>query len=146
MIIQVSLPSCWAKNLVEREDPVDLLPGDGLRDGDLPLVVVAGDHLRRVAPEFVVAERPAAEKDLDVHRLLLVQPRHGGGGGGGLGDFEIPPVPRCGVGDSETFGVERGGGLGFGRGCGEFKILGKWPPSVRSCLEEERIWEADELT
>lgn len=48
------------RDLVECEDPVELLAGDGLRDGDLPLVVVAGDDLRRVAPKFVVAEGPAA--------------------------------------------------------------------------------------
>jgi len=49
-----------ASDLVEGEDPVELLAGDGLRDRDLPLVVVAGDDLRRVAPELVVAEGPAA--------------------------------------------------------------------------------------
>ena len=49
-----------ASDLVEGEDPVELLAGDGLRDSDLPLVVVAGDDLRRVAPELVVAEGPAA--------------------------------------------------------------------------------------
>jgi hypothetical protein len=49
-------------DLVEGEDTVDLLAGDGLRDGDLPLVVVAGDDLGRVAADLVVAERPARER------------------------------------------------------------------------------------
>jgi hypothetical protein len=57
----------WAREgkgkryLVEGEDPVELLPRDGLRDGDLPLEVVAGDDLRRVAPDLVVAEGPGWE-------------------------------------------------------------------------------------
>ena len=48
------------------KDPIDLLPGNGVRDGDLPLVVVevAGHHLRRVAPELVVAEDPAGVKHM----------------------------------------------------------------------------------
>ena len=48
------------------KDPIDLLPGNGVRDGDLPLVVVevAGHHLRRIPPELVVAEDPAGVKHM----------------------------------------------------------------------------------
>ena len=67
-------------NLVEREDPIDLLRCNGLRDGDLPLVVVAGDHLRRVAPELVVAEGPAGVEHTRRRRLGT---RIWGGEGGG---------------------------------------------------------------
>ena len=54
------------RTLSKVKDPIDLLPGNGVRDGDLPLVVVAvaGHHLWRVAPELVVAEDPAGVKHM----------------------------------------------------------------------------------
>ena len=42
--------------LVERKNPINLLPCDGLRDGDLSLVLVAGHDLRRIAPQLVIVE------------------------------------------------------------------------------------------
>jgi hypothetical protein len=102
-------------DLVEGEDTVDLLAGDGLRDGDLPLVVVAGDDLGRVAADLVVAERPAAEEDLDVHRLLLVLPRRHGGGGGGEEEEGNSKSVRYGVG----FGNFEGSGGWGGEEEGE---------------------------
>lgn len=45
--------------LVERKNPINLLPCDCLRDRNLSLVVIAGHDLRCVIPQLVIVEWPA---------------------------------------------------------------------------------------
>lgn len=44
--------------LVKGKDPINLLPCDTLRDGNLSLVLIAGHDLWSIVPQFLLTKRP----------------------------------------------------------------------------------------
>ena len=46
------------KDLIEGENPIDVLPGNVLRHGHFSLVLIASNNLRRIASQLIVTKRP----------------------------------------------------------------------------------------